>query len=165
MTSSWSRSVSASARPSRTPFFASIKTFPTTWFPAVSDTMSSDSRMGTPAWINDPRVCDKRASDTLWTSCPKMGGLSLKPSHFSRPLGVLIQRRACSDSSGRPQLLHLHVQRNQALGGVFGGEVEPFTLPGQVVHLGLEANHVVLSQGRLAHGLHVDFLVAVGLLV
>ena len=51
---------------------------PTIRLPAVSDTMSSDSRMGTPDWISDASVCEKRASDTLWISCPKIGGLSLK---------------------------------------------------------------------------------------
>ncbi len=56
--------------------------------------MSSDSRIGTPASISDAKVCEKRASATLWISGPKIGGLSLNASHFKRPWSVLIQRRS-----------------------------------------------------------------------
>ena len=47
----------------------------------------------------DPRAdqrrqgVDNRASETLWISGPKMGGLSLKPSHLRRPSSVLIHFR------------------------------------------------------------------------
>ncbi len=85
MISSCSRRMSARARPSRTPALASRRALPTMRLPAVSATMSSDSRMGTPASISDANVCEKRASATLWISCPKIGGLSLNASHFRRP--------------------------------------------------------------------------------
>src|SRR5438309_1736643 len=75
-------------------FAAIVDPGPTsTWWPAVSATMSSDSRMGTPERTSAERVRENRASAVLRTSLPKIGSFSLIASHCLRPSSELIQRR------------------------------------------------------------------------
>ena len=51
---------------------------PTTWLPEVSDTMSSDSRMGTPAWTSDPKVWVKPGQRHLVDELPEDRRLQLE---------------------------------------------------------------------------------------
>src|SRR5437867_3878517 len=59
----------------------------------VSDTISRDSRMGTPERSRDERVLANRVNAVFWTRGPMMGTRSLNRSHAIRPASVLIQRR------------------------------------------------------------------------
>ena len=50
-------------------------------------------------------------------------------------------------------------------GGLLAPQAQPFVLAAEVVHLGLEADGVVLQPGRLAHLLQVIRLVGLDLMV
>src|SRR5207253_5786404 len=88
----WASSGLASDSPDLTAAWVSATASDTTVLPAVSDTISRASRMGTPARTSAASDREKRARAVLWASCPKTGARSLKASHRRRPAGVFTWR-------------------------------------------------------------------------